>query len=243
VPTTEAEKPVLSHVGRFVRVLSRRARARRAEIFREQFVLDENTRILDLGSEDGSYIHTVLDGTRVRPENVWIADIEIELPTMERGRRAYGYTPVPIDETGRLPFDDGYFDVVHCSSVIEHVTVPKAEVWKLTSGREFRARSDRRQREFAREVMRVSRQCYVQTPNRGFIVESHTWLAFLGWIPRRVLIPVLRLTNRFWVKKTSPDWRLLTAAELSSMFDGAPIVREKFLGMTKSVIAVRSARR
>jgi hypothetical protein len=58
-----------------------------------------------------------------------------------------------------------------------------------------------------------------------------------------VLIPVLRLTNRFWVKKTSPDWRLLTGAELSWMFDSAPIVREKFLGMTKSVIAVRSARR
>jgi Methyltransferase domain len=243
VTMTQTESSVLSSVRRLVRGLSRRARQRRAQIFRSQFVLDADTRVLDLGSEDGSHIHSVLAGTDVRPENVYIADIEIELPAMQRGQQLYGYNPVPIDETGRLPFEDRYFDVVHCSSVIEHVTVPKAQVWLLTSGQEFRTLADGRQREFAREVMRVGRQFFVQTPNRRFIVESHSWLPLLGWAPRRLLIPLLRLTNRFWVKKTSPDWRLLTGSELSSMFDGAPIVRERFLGLTKSVIALRSDRR
>ena len=232
----------MTRLTRFVRSMSRRARARRALLFRSQFVLDENTRVLDLGSEDGSHIHAVLAGTAVRPENVYIADIAAEAQALARGQERYGYRPVPIDETGRLPFEDGFFDVVHCSSVIEHVTVPKAQVWALRSGAEFRRLSTLRQREFAVEVMRVGRQFFVQTPHRGFPVESHSWLPFFGYLPRRVLVPLLGLTNRFWIKRTAPDWRLLTGGELSRLFDGAEILREDFLGLTKSVVAVRVER-
>jgi hypothetical protein len=68
--------------------------------------------------------------------------------------------PAAIDETGRLPFP-GYFDIVYCSSVIEHVSVPKARVWELRSGVQFRRETRDRQHAFADEVRRVGRQYFV----------------------------------------------------------------------------------
>lgn len=216
---------------------SEHARARRAEVFRRVFEITPDTRILDLGSEAGQHIHDVLAGSGIRPENVFIADIDRE--AIEDGSRKFGFTPVVIDEAGPLPFPDRFFDIVYCSSVIEHVTLPKRDVWNVKSGREFRRLSRAAQRDFAREISRLGRQYYVQTPNKWFPVESHTWLPFLGWLPRRVLIPLLRLTNRIWVKQTSPDWHLLDAGALSELFDGAPIIVERSGGLVKSVTAYR----
>ncbi len=223
---------------RVVRSLSRRARAHRAEIFRRNFSLGPGTRILDLGSENGSFIHSVLQGASVEPSNVYIADIKG--PAIAEGAARFGFTPVLVEESGPLPFDDGFFDVVHCSSVIEHVTVSKDEVWKLRSGDLFRRRASVRQHEIAREIARLGRQYFVQTPCRSFPVESHTWLPGLGWLPRRLLIPTLRLTNLFWIKKTSPDWRLLNGSEMAELFPDARIVAERALGLTKSIMAVKA---
>jgi hypothetical protein len=215
---------------RLFRQLSERARRRRADLFREIFGLDPGTRILDLGSEWGANIRVVLDGTPVRPENTFIADINPQ--ALERGRQSYGFVPVLVGPSGKLPFPDGYFDIVYCSSVIEHVTIPKDQVWTLRSGRTFRQLSLAHQREFAREIQRVGRQFFVQTPYRWFVLESHSWLPLAGFLPRRLLLPLLKFAARFWPKSTNPDWCLLGRRELRSMFEGAEIREEKWLGLT-----------
>jgi SAM-dependent methyltransferase len=220
------------------RLFSRRARSKRAELFRAAFRISENTTLLDLGSEDGSHISSVVQGTAILPRNVFIADIDAH--AVAEGHRRFGFTPVVAGEDDSLPFPDGFFDIVHCSSVIEHVTIPKQQVWSHMSGLEFRRRSLERQRLFALEIIRLGRQYYVQTPNRWFPLESHTWLPFLGWLPRIALIPVLRSTNRFWVKKTQPDWNLLDAPTVSRLFEGACVIHERVLGLTKSVIALKT---
>ncbi len=199
--------------------------------------LDERTRILDLGSEDGSHIHSVLAGTAVPPGNVFIADSDAAAVT--RGATQFGYQPVVIGELSRLPFDDGHFDVVYCSSVIEHVTVPQSQVWSIRSGTDFRRLAAERQAELAREIMRVGKQYFVQTPHRGFPVESHCWLPMGGYLPRRVLMPLLAVSNRAWIKRTAPDCRLLDEGEMGALFTDAVILRERFCGLTKSIIAVR----
>jgi len=228
----------MNPITRIVRNISRRARSRRAEIFRGAFSIDARTRILDLGSENGSNINFVLNGTAFDPQNVYIADIDEA--AVKDGATSYGFVPVPISESQRLPFADKFFDIVYCSSVIEHVTVPKDEVWSLYSGRKFRSDSRKRQREFAEEIKRLSKQYFVQCPYRHFPIESHSWLPFLAWMPRRIQIPLLKVTNAFWIKQTSPDWHLLNKRELMGLFDEAELFEEKMFGITKSIMAVHN---
>lgn len=216
--------------------LRARARQRRGELFRATFPLNENTRILDLGCGDGENIAGVIKGTPVRPANVYAADIGHDL---ERVAEKYGFIAVPIPEGGRLPFRDEFFDVVFCSSVIEHVTLSKADVWKVWSGHAFRQKASQRQMLFADEVRRLGKGYFVQTPNKWFPIESHTWLPFTNFLPRPMLIPVLSFTNRVWVKKTTPDWRLLTARQMARLFPDAEILFERWLGLRKSILAVR----
>ena len=179
----------------------------------------------------------MLDGTPVRPENTFIADINPQV--LERGRERFGFVPVLVGQSGKLPFPDGYFDIVYCSSVIEHVTVPKEEVWAVRSGREFRARSLAHQRDFAREIQRVGRQSSCRRRIGGFSSRVISWLPFVSWLPRRLQLPILKAAANFWPKSTNPDWYLLDRRELKSMFEDAEIRDENWLGLTKSIMAVK----
>lgn len=228
----------MNPITKLAKAYSKRAREKRAFMFRKEFLINENTKLLDLGSETGSNIHAVLQGTSFRPQNIYIADIDSSF--IKKGATTYGFVPVLISESKQLPFDDGFFDIVYCSSVIEHVTVPKEQVWSLFSGKEFKNKSLNRQKEFANEIRRLGKQYFVQTPYKHFPIESHSWLPFIGWLPRKVLIPTLKFTNAFWVKKTSPDWYLLNRNEMSSLFPDANIVSEKSLGLTKSIMAIKN---
>ena len=165
--------------------------------------------------------------------NTYIADIDEA--AINHGADRYGYIPVVIPETG---------DIVFCSSVIEHVTVPKEAIWSLTSGSPFRSMARQHQREFSDEIRRIAKGYFVQVPYRWFPIETHSWLPFFSYLPRRLHIPLLRLSNRVWIKKTIPDFHLPSEREIQSYFPDARILREKLFGMTKSLIAYkRSASR
>lgn len=228
----------MSVIEKIVNRVRAQARGKRARIFAENFTITSETRVIDIGSEDGSAIARVLAGTCVRPQNVFIADINEAF--VKAGQNQYGFTPIVIPESGTLPFPDQFFDVVYCSSVIEHVTIPKNEVWGVRSAREFMERALAQQAVFAREIRRLGKAYFVQTPNKWFPVESHTWLPFVGYLPRRLLIPILRITNRVWVKRTTPDWYLLTARDMRVFFPDAVILREHFFGLTKSLMAIKN---
>jgi len=208
-------------------------------MFREIFELSDSTRVLDLGGWNGAHIRAVLKGSPVKPANVFIADIDEG--TLNECAIRYGFNPVLIEETGRLPFSDRFFDIVFCSSVIEHVTVPKEEVWNITSGTRFRSIARQRQREFSNEVRRVGKGYFVQVPYRWFPIESHSWLPFFSYLPRLAQIQIMRLTNRFWIKQTIPDFHLLSESEMRGYFPDARILRERVLGLTKSLIAYRQS--
>ncbi|MFC1596070.1 methyltransferase domain-containing protein [Candidatus Margulisiibacteriota bacterium] len=216
--------------------ISNRSRGKRAGIFRELFIINPKTKILDLGSINGTNINAVLKGTRANPKNIYIADIDTKV--IAEGQRLFGYTPVAIKESEPLPYPNGYFDIVFCSSVIEHVTVPKGSSWKTVSQKEFTSISQKNQKKFASEIRRLGKQYFVQTPYKYFPIESHTWLPFIAWLPRPALIMVLRFTNLFWPKKSSPEWYLLDKKEMQDLFPEAEIIFEKVLGFTKSIMAV-----
>lgn len=222
---------------KFAHSFSAKARAKRAEWFRDTFAIGETTRILDLGSESGDNIHSVLAGMGYAAKNVFIADIDRD--AVASGAERFGFNPVVLGESGELPFDDGFFDIVYCSSVLEHVTVPKEDVWKIRSGKEFNAAAEDAQRAFAAEIARIGRGYFVQTPARGFPIESHSWLPFAAQLPRPLQVSVFGLTNKFWIKKTIPDFRLLKMSEFADLFPGAEIRCERSGGLLKSMTAIR----
>ena len=213
------------------------SRHRRSALFRSMFDLGPQTRILDLGGSNGAHVHSLLAGTAVRPENVHVADVDQQAVNTAAAR--FGFVPVVLPADADLPFDDAYFDLVLCSSVLEHVTIPDDEIWRERSTARFQARARERQQRFAREIGRVTRGYFVQVPNRWFPIETHTWLPMVGYMPRSWQLRVIALSNRFWIKKTAPNFYLPTAADMRRYFPDAALVREKACGLTKSLIMVK----
>ena len=212
--------------------LRRRMRLKRGEVFRQTMAISESDRVLDLGGGLGHHIHALLPEHR----NVVVADV---LP----GENPFGYEQVLLDkESLTLPFPDAAFDVVFCNSVIEHATGPWSWAVACRDGRAFERSADRHQAAMAAEIRRVTRRRYfVQTPHRHFPVESHSLLpAPLALAPRPVLLPLLAIARRLWIKRTFPDWRLLDRSQMGLLFPDAEIRAETVLGFTKSWMAVRS---
>jgi SAM-dependent methyltransferase len=120
---------------------------------------------------------------------------------------------VRADAAEGLPFADGEFDLVYCSSVIEHV--PPA-----------------RRCAFAAEVRRVGRGWFVQTPAFSFPLEPHSLLPAAHWLP-------VGLRRGYWRLGAAGGWEdisLLRRGELEELFGAARA--ERFAGLAKSWVCV-----
>jgi 2-polyprenyl-3-methyl-5-hydroxy-6-metoxy-1,4-benzoquinol methylase len=166
-----------------------------------------------------------------------VADIDEN--ALAEARTRYGFKTIKLSQQGALPFDDEEWDMIFCNSVIEHVTIPKDGVWNMVEDDAFCSFAREQQAAFAAEIMRTTRNYFVQTPCRMFPIESHAWLPFVQYLPRRLLIPLLGNTNRWWLKRTQPDWCLMSKEEISSMFTDAEVIIERVFGLPRSLIAFR----
>jgi SAM-dependent methyltransferase len=211
---------------------SARAQRKRAAILTSRIDLPPSAKIIDLGGNDGGQIARQFP----RWKNVVICDLSEEALAKARAR---GFDTIQADATSRVPVPDRHFDFCFCSSVIEHVTGPKAEMRSMTDGAAFKRTAIANQLAFAAEIRRISKSYFVQTPHPLFPIESHTWLpSAILLLPRATMLAVVRFTNRFWPKKASPDWNLLTVKDMARMFPDAEIVIERFCGLPKSIIAL-----
>ena len=220
--------------------ISDKSRKKRAEVFRRNFVIDKTTKILDIGSENGENINFVLKGIDILPENVYIADINGI--AIKEGRDKFGYQPIFMEKEGVLPSPNKFFDIVYCSSVIEHTTVPKIEIWNISANKKFKTVALENQNKFAREIIRVGKQYFVQTPAKYFPLESHTWLPMFAFLPRVMQLQIMTMTNKVWIKKAVPDFNLLTENEMANFFPDANIVLERKFGLAKSIMAIKTLR-
>ena len=209
-------------------------RRRRVRYFVRHFRLGPHHRVLDLGSEDGSY----LGANYPYPGSILLADID-EAP-MKRGVARFGlrgYHVIPPE--GRLPFEDAEFDAVWCNSVIEHVTLPRAELDRVRD-EVFRRRADEHQFAFAREVARVAKQYFVQTPYIHFPIESHSWLPLIQYLPHEARWMLSRRLRALWVKRWTADFLLYDRSRFGRhFFDATRILTERVAGLPKSLIAVK----
>ena len=135
------------------------------------------------------------------------------------------FTRLVADATA-LPLADGSFDIAYSNSVIEHV-----------GGLE-------QQYAFAREARRVARKLWVQTPARCFPVDVHLMMPFMHYLPKRLqhlLVPLtpIGIIAPEEAHRSVDEVRLLTYREFKQMFPDCRILKERFLFLTKSYIAVR----
>ena len=192
------------------------------ERFAQEFSITKDTRVLDIGGTPDCW-----ELLAVRPRLVL-------LNTPRAGEELASAAEWVAGDGRTLPFRDQSFDVVFSNSVIEHVGDAES------------------QRRFAREVMRVGRAWWVETPNRWFPVEQHLLTPFVHWLPKtwqramvlrwtvwQTLARVSEDRRRFYVEHYLRDVRLLGAGELREMFPQARVIRERVCGMTKSLVAFR----
>jgi hypothetical protein len=98
---------------------------------------------------------------------------------------------------------------------------------------------EEKQEEFAREVIRLGKSYWVQTPS-AFPIEAHSGIPFYWFYPERLRAWLLRRSQ-----KTFPTWwtdyiattRILSRRRMAKLFPHARIRVELFFGLTKSYIA------
>lgn len=126
--------------------------------------------------------------------------------------------------------DDNAFDIVHSNSVIEHLGG-----WP-------------RMQRFSAEVRRLAPRYLVQTPNFWFPWEPHFGLPLFQLLPRPVRASLL-MRKRCGFYQRCPgiaeavaaieSVTLLDVRMVRCLFPDARLVRERLLGVTKSLLAVR----
>lgn len=202
--------------------------------FASVFAWKAGMRVLDVGGTP--QIWSLLPEAAASGAEVSIVLLNMPRADESRASAAAGLSYVHGDGCS-IPFRDGAFDVVFSNSVIEHV-----------GGAQAQAR-------FAAEIRRTGRGYWVQTPNRYFPVETHllTPLVHLLPPPVRAFI-VRRFTVWQWIHRPTEDQRLyyvehfisdiqlLSEGDMRKLFPDAVILRERFLGFTKSLIAYRPIR-
>jgi SAM-dependent methyltransferase len=201
-PASEVYATARGPLARLASPLAARARERRHARFFALLRLPAGARVLDLGC--GRI------GLRALEPGLDITGVDLV------ERPGYPGPFVRADAAVGLPFDDDRFDLVYCSSVIEHVAPPQRAA-------------------FAAELRRVGRGWLVQTPAYSFPIEPHSLLPGAQWLPTS-------LRRRYWRLGAAGDWEdisLLRRRELEALFGAA--LPERVGPLVKSWVCVHPA--
>jgi SAM-dependent methyltransferase len=141
--------------------------------------------------------------------------LEAEYPGL-RFRRVEAGSP--------LPFADDAFDIGFSNAVIEH------------------AGTSERQALFLSEFVRVTRRCFLATPNRWFPFELHTRLPLVHWLPPPLFRAIVR-TLGFGFYARAENLNLLTAPELLALvppgeYQEVTLRYNRFWGLPSNLILV-----
>jgi hypothetical protein len=202
-------------------------RAQRFRLFKE--IVDEvlakkdSCRVLDIG---GTHEYWDSFGEEIDFRRVQVSLLNLTVPKMNSPK----LIAFAGDARNISQFEDFSFDVVHSNSVIEHV------------GRWADMVS------MAKEVRRLAKRHFVQTPYFWFPVEPHARFPLLHWMPEswRYRI-IMKRKCGFWQKQDNvgdatsaiQSSLLLDKKQFQFLFPDSKIVSERAFGLTKSLIAIR----
>lgn len=213
---------------RVIHPITQHFRQRRGRFILERFPAVREARICDLGGSRHFWDKLDIDVPHHHITIYNISSNETQGMTADAAPGDDGGIPVVIYDGRHIPVPDGHFDLLVCNSVLEHVPPPARAA-------------------LAREMQRVSKALFCQTPARSFPFEPHFLMPFVHWLPRGLGFQLIKLSP--WRLLARPDaatiagywWgtQLLGSAELSALFPDARIEAELFLGLTKSYYVTR----
>jgi len=200
--------------------LAAKARAKRNALLIKRFPNLTEMRVVDLGGRP-AYWRTF----REHPAEVVLVNLEesASQPEEEWMKIVYGDA---CDPPKSIVCER--FDLAFSNSTIEHVG------------------GHRRREDFSRTVKTLGDAYWVQTPYRYFPVEPHWMFPGFQFLP----LAAKRTIGRLWPPAEINfgdgagdlgnilQIELLSVGELRHYFPGAVILRERFAGLTKSIIAV-----
>jgi hypothetical protein len=194
-------------------------RRSRVSRFYSEMSVNSATEVLDIGGSP--FVWDLAEKLGFPRPKVTIVNL---LPPSSRRAADFAWV---VGNAVCLPFRDRSFDVALSNSVVEHLGS-----WDM-------------QRQFASEVLRVSKHHFVQTPNYGFFFEPHFLTPFVHWLPLRWRRRVVR-RGTVWGFLTNPspeaadriirEIRLLGPREVKSLFPNDRLLLERFLLMPKSLV-------
>lgn len=198
-------------------------RAKRLKKFEKLYFRNFNTekpiQILDVGGTDYFWKSSQVPN---------IPGVNITLLNLHREKTTHPHICSLIgDATDMKEFEDKKFDLVFSNSVIEHLYTFENQV------------------KMAKEIQRVGKKFFVQTPNKYFPIEAHYAIPFAQYLPKSLLLFLLTKTKLSrmsrWKKEDAQQYldeiRLLDEKEMKILFPGSKILKEKTLGLVKSLTA------
>ncbi|MGE3109782.1 MAG: class I SAM-dependent methyltransferase [Phycisphaerales bacterium] len=157
------------------------------------------------------------------------ADVRITLVNLFQEKATSDNIESVVGDATRLSYADKSFDVAFSNSVIEHLFT-----WE-------------NQQAMAREVRRVARAHWVQTPNYWFPMEPHFHVPGWQWMPASLRASMVkRLTvggrgpygDSAKAMEAVKEIRLLTGSEMRRLFPESEIWPERLGGLVKSWVAI-----
>ena len=203
--------------------LGAKFRAKRLKTFEKLFFKNFNPEkpihILDVGGTAYFWKQSKLPN---------IPGVRITLLNLHEEKSTHPHISSQIgDATSMGEFPDKNFDLVFSNSVIEHLYTFENQV------------------KMADEIQRVGKKFFIQTPNKYFPIEAHYALPFAQYMPKGLLLFLLTKTKlsrmKRWEKAAAQQYldeiRLLNEKEMRKLFPGSKILKEKAVGLTKSLTA------
>jgi hypothetical protein len=182
--------------------------------------LPKPVRIIDLGGNENFWIQMGLAGKTeievilVNPEEVNITANNIKYIKGD----ACSFRSLGLE-----------YDIVFSNSAIEHI------------------RGSERSKLLSSEIVVSGKPFFIQTPNYFFPFEPHFLFPLFQFFPESIKIFLVMNFNMGWYKKCSTyaeslslirSIHLFKRSELEVLFPNAELRKERFLGLTKSFIAI-----
>ena len=205
-----------------IKAVSDRARSRRLDALLMQFPDLGRYRVLDLGGRVDTWHHAP-----VRPAHVTVVNLAQEL--VYSGEQWASLLAGDACDDGLLAGEE--FDLVFSNSLLEHVG------------------GHVRRMQCAATVRRLAPRWWVQTPYRHFPVEPHFLCPGMQYLPTAGRIRVAqvwplahagRLRDEGAAAEAVLDIELLDTKQFVLLFPDSTVLRERFAGLTKSLIALKT---